>query len=189
MAQLLIASAWQGLAIAALTGILLKLVPGMSATLRFRIWMSAFGLAAVLPLASLFSWSAPASASAYNAVSPAAAQSAGSFLTLNMYWSWGLLFIWIGFSLFSFARFAAGLLGIHQLLRAAVPANLSDLPAYGFFQGRRKNVNIYLADTLSAPVATGFLRPAIILPRHLLGSLTQDEMRQILLHEFEHLAR
>jgi beta-lactamase regulating signal transducer with metallopeptidase domain len=189
LAQLLVASAWQGLAITAITGVLLKLLPRMSAARRFRIWMAAFVLATVLPFASLFSLNTSWNAPAHVAASTTTVQSAGSFLTLDMYWSWGFLFLWTGLSVFSFARFAAGLLGIHRLLRAAVPVAPSSLPARGFFQGRRKNVNIYVADTLSAPVATGFRRPSIILPRHLLGSLTQEEIRQILLHEFEHLAR
>lgn len=191
MAQLLIAGVWQGVVITLITAILLKqLLPSMSAARRFRIWMAALLLTALLPLTTLVSWKA----ALREAPSPlvgvsSAAHAPETFLTLSMYWSWGFLALWAGLTLFSCLRLSAGLLGIYQLLRSSVPVDLEGMPGREMMRGKRKNVQILAADSLSAPVATGFLCPVIILPRHLLQDFTHEEMRQVLRHEFEHLAR
>jgi len=185
IAQLLISSVWQGIAIAATIGILLKVLPGMSAANRFRIWMAALLLASLLPFTSLFSWG-------NTAVLPdisSAPHSAGTVFTLSMYWSWGLLFVWLSLVAFCFLRLAAGILGIYKLLRSATAVDATSLPHHEQFQRRRKNIRILASDSLSAPVATGFLRPVIVLPSCLLHDLSPEEMRQILLHELEHLER
>jgi beta-lactamase regulating signal transducer with metallopeptidase domain len=190
-AQLLIASVWQGVAIAAITWLLLKLLPGMNAARRFRVWMAAFLLATLLPFASLVSWTFPGSTSISTSshLAEAATQGRDSLITLGIHWSWALLSLWLGLSIISLVRFGIGLFGIRQLLRSADPVDLSSLLQEYPLLGKRNGVRILAADTLSAPVATGFLRPVIVLPRHLLNQLTQEEMRQVLLHEYEHLAR
>jgi beta-lactamase regulating signal transducer with metallopeptidase domain len=190
IAQLLIAAAWQGVAIAAIIASLFRLLPEMSAAHRFRVWMAAFLLATLLPFASLITRSQPP-ASPLHAITAVSTvpHSSGSFLTLNTYWSWGLLALWIGLVAFSLLRFATGLFGIYQLLRSASPVDIASLPFQDRLQAGRREVRVFTSGSLYAPVATGFLRPAIILPQQLLDALTPEEMRPVLMHELEHLAR
>ena len=188
IAEFLIASAWQGIAVSILVAVLFKLLPTMSATHRFRIWMSAFLLTALLPLTSFVHLGEPASTVV---AAMAAPNHADTFFTLSMYWSWAFILLWAVMVAYSCLRLVAGIWGIHQLLRNAVPMTDFHAPDQEDFlrKSSRKRVRILVADSLRAPVATGFLHPVIVIPRYLLQELTQEEMSQILRHEYEHLAR
>src|ERR1700678_1991286 len=50
-------------------------------------------------------------------------------------------------------------------------------------------VEVRLSDAVDAPSVLGFFRPAVIVPRSLWSELTQDDLKQILLHEMAHLDR
>src|SRR6185437_6150592 len=58
IAQACIAGLWQGLALIAAVAILLRLMPRVSAAVRFAVWAFAFGLAATMPLLQLTTVSA-----------------------------------------------------------------------------------------------------------------------------------
>lgn len=45
------------------------------------------------------------------------------------------------------------------------------------------------SDTIPSPICFGFVRPTVLLPRHLAESLGEDELRWILAHELEHVRR
>lgn len=188
VAEFLIASAWQGIAVSILVAALLKLLPTMSAAHRFRVWMSAFLLTALFPLTSLVHRSVPSSSAA---VTTTAASQPDTFFTLSMYWSWAFIFLWAALVAYSSLRLIAGVWGIRQLLHSAVPITDFHIPDQEDFLHRSvwRRVRILVAESLRAPVATGFLHPVIVIPRYLLQELTQEEMSQVLRHELEHLAR
>jgi hypothetical protein len=50
-------------------------------------------------------------------------------------------------------------------------------------------VRLLWSDDVRVPVATGFLRPAILLPSHLALHLDEAEIEDIVIHELAHLAR
>src|SRR6185437_15868416 len=53
IAQACIAGLWQGLALITAVAVLLRLMPRVSAAVRFAVWAFAFGLAATIPLLHL----------------------------------------------------------------------------------------------------------------------------------------
>jgi len=53
----------------------------------------------------------------------------------------------------------------------------------------RRVVRLCASDEVSVPSVVGFFRPLILLPPGLLRSVSADDLRQILLHEMEHLRR
>ncbi len=52
-----------------------------------------------------------------------------------------------------------------------------------------KNVKVYLSERISIPVVIGFIKPIILLPVAMIGSLSIQEAESILLHEFYHIRR
>jgi erythromycin esterase-like protein/beta-lactamase regulating signal transducer with metallopeptidase domain len=54
---------------------------------------------------------------------------------------------------------------------------------------RRRHVRLAISDEISAPMAAGPLRPAILIPARLFDGLEQTELNQVGLHEAAHLAR
>ncbi|MCB9881399.1 MAG: M48 family metalloprotease [Planctomycetes bacterium] len=50
-------------------------------------------------------------------------------------------------------------------------------------------VRVILHDALTTPATFGFLRPAIVLPSHLIDTLSHAQLRWVLLHELSHVAR
>jgi beta-lactamase regulating signal transducer with metallopeptidase domain len=52
-----------------------------------------------------------------------------------------------------------------------------------------RNVSVCLSDQIGMPMALGYFRPAILLPRSLASRLNEEELRLVLLHEAGHLQR
>ena len=59
--------------------------------------------------------------------------------------------------------------------------------------GRRSGLHripeLRVSRRLASPIAVGFGRPMVILPEHLLGSVSEDALRDILVHEAAHIRR
>jgi beta-lactamase regulating signal transducer with metallopeptidase domain/predicted transcriptional regulator len=55
--------------------------------------------------------------------------------------------------------------------------------------GSRRRVRLAISDEIAVPVAAGPVRPAILIPAHLLTELNEDQLEQVCLHEAAHLAR
>lgn len=53
--------------------------------------------------------------------------------------------------------------------------------------GIKEDIPIYSSAYLSSPIASGFTKPVIIVPIHMLLDFTEDEIRYIFLHELTHL--
>ncbi len=50
----------------------------------------------------------------------------------------------------------------------------------------KRNIRVYSTAFLKSPIITGFFRPCIYLPIHLISDFNASEMRYILLHELQH---
>jgi beta-lactamase regulating signal transducer with metallopeptidase domain len=94
-------------------------------------------------------------------------------------------------SLWALARLVAGLCAMRQLLRSAAELPTNDVAGYADLLELRSRgcVRLLASEDIDAPVAVGWMRPAIVLPRALLLIMSMDEVRQVLRHELEHLAR
>jgi beta-lactamase regulating signal transducer with metallopeptidase domain len=53
----------------------------------------------------------------------------------------------------------------------------------------RRPVKLLLSDCVDSPIAVGFRRPAVIIPRCMIARLSGDDLDHLLLHELAHLAR
>ena len=52
-----------------------------------------------------------------------------------------------------------------------------------------RRAKLRLADDISGPATTGFLRPVVVLPKDWSKKLTQEDIRHVLLHELMHVRR
>ncbi len=55
--------------------------------------------------------------------------------------------------------------------------------------GIRQLPRAFVSHHATAPMAVGFRKPVIILPDRLIGAVTHDELRDVLLHEAAHVRR
>ena len=91
------------------------------------------------------------------------------------------LLLWLTGTVASLARVALGMLRLRQIVGA------SDLVETRLTA--RGPVRILASDHFAVPVAIGYRRPAIIVPRGLLELESDTDIENVLLHELEHLRR
>ncbi len=179
LAAALLANASQSAAIALFLALLLRLVPRLPAPQQCRLWTGGIAASAGLSL-SLF----PFELFRHTTAGPqVAATTAGATpFHIPHGWSTAIVLAWVPACVCALIRFAAGTLAVVRLLRGAQPAS-AELAA-SFPQAR-----LLLSPCISAPVTTGFLRPAILLPAHLPQTLSPQQLEQVLLHELAHARR
>jgi beta-lactamase regulating signal transducer with metallopeptidase domain len=98
-------------------------------------------------------------------------------------WAPVLLSIAIGLAIFQVLRLAIGYGAVRRLKAAGTPAGIP-MPV-----PHSRPVELLVSDRVGMPVAVGYLRPAILLPRALTERLAPEEMQYVLLHESAHLRR
>ena len=207
-AEALVSGLWQGIALAVLTGLVLRLLPGTTASARFAVWTAVFCASAAMPLLHLF---APNS-------NPIAVPS--SRLLLDPRWSYLLAGLWVGAALFRLVKLMVEAVSLRKLWREATPLSAealasADLPpaqlalsdeassrpersgverpphfasrGYQFRSGRP--VQVCITPDVDRPSVIGFFAPKILIPDWLCAQLSPTELRHIVLHEMEHLRR
>jgi len=75
--------------------------------------------------------------------------------------------------------------------RAEIPPHheLRILRALQANSGIERKVEFLVSDEITVPVVAGLVKPAIILPRHLMRHLAKHELEQVVLHEMAHMQR
>jgi Zn-dependent protease with chaperone function len=172
VASALIAAVWQGAILAICVALLLRLLPGLSAAVRSAIWLAVFALATALHFVPARAASVPADG--------------GHALQFAAGWSVVFAAVWLALSLLRAVQFGLGALRLRQVFRRATPI-ASDFQRLAPSGSRR-----YLlcsSPDVDRPSVLGFFHPRILLPPGLIDRLSVDELRQVLLHETEHLRR
>jgi TonB family protein len=180
--QLIFDALWQGALVVGLTALLLRLVPPRNATTRYAAWFAAMLALIVIPLLSVtthLSWHPFASLP-----QPAAARS-GSFslvplAPLNVpstQLSSVIAAVWIGGAALALLRLALSFARIARIRRRAAEIRRID------------GIPILASSELSIPIATGVTCPAVVLPRDLVASLSESDLRCTIEHELAHLRR
>ncbi len=167
---IVIATLWQGFALATLVAFCLRLAPRATATLRFTLWSAALIFLCFLPLAAM-----------------APAPSSRTLLHLDPRWSLILAALWLTLSLLRAVDLGRHAFRLLCLSRDAQPVILN--PALGSLLHTHRKAQLCTSDQLDCPGVIGFLRPRILIPAWLFDQLTAPELEQIVLHELEHLRR
>ncbi len=180
----LVGGVWQGMALCAAAGLILKLVPRSTATLRFIVWMAVFVVSVSMPFVNL------SGTGFIGKASTAPTSHVPSHLILDLGWSYILAGFWIVAACFRLAQLAMQALGLRSLWLSAVPVasgNLSLLDVPLIVNGRM--VQLCTTEEVDRPSVIGFFTPKILIPAWLFDQLTAVELNHIVLHELEHLRR
>ncbi len=180
LAAALLANAWQSAAIALFLALLLRIAPRLSAPQQCRLWTGGIAAGVALPFLSLSPFKLAVHTT--GAAQATVATAGGTPFLISHGWSTAIVLAWMLACMCASIRFATGTLAVVRLLRGAQPA--SEELAASFPQAR-----LLLSPCISAPVTTGFLRPAILLPAHLPQTLSAQQLEQVLLHELAHARR
>lgn len=187
---MLITAIWQGAVVAACLTVCLRLINRIPAALRFTVWAAGFLAVAGLPFLPFLQHLGTGNAS-QPMLRLAADTTPEPWLRLDIRWSIALTAIWAAASLYRLVDLGVHSIRLRRLWKTATPVTLnaefSSFPAV-LLRGR-KSVEICTTKELDRPSVIGFLAPRILIPEWLFAKLTPGELRQIMLHETEHLRR
>jgi beta-lactamase regulating signal transducer with metallopeptidase domain len=173
----------EGILIAVITWITLRLLPRQNSRTRFAVWFVALLTVAGLPFIALFG----------HARSLVVHDGSHSLLTLPNHWAFMLFLVWLMAMCAAAAHVALGIYRLGALRRSCKVIHSIDLdPALAEVVRNisfSRSVTLATSDKLSVPSAIGFFKPMIVIPVWALCELTPEEFRVILLHEFAHLQR
>ncbi len=97
--------------------------------------------------------------------------------------------VWMIGALVCLTRLVRSYRWIRARRAASAPGEASRLAACLVRCPTRRRIELRMSGEIRTPIATGFLRPAILLPSSLTAHLDEEEMNGIVTHELAHLAR
>lgn len=174
-AQVFFAGLWQGVALAVIVAISLRLYPRVSATIRFVTWSCAFATALIVPLLH-------SSAHGSSSVAPATG------IHLIPAWGYAIAGLWAVLMLYRAAQLAVHIAHLHRVRRNAIPI-AADSETLDLLKSGRRPVDLCTSTDVDSPSVIGFWSPRLLIPEWLFAKLTPDDLRQIALHELEHVRR
>jgi len=180
LAECLLNSMAEGVAIALFAWVVLRVSGRRSSSTRFAVWFSVLIAMAALPWLHGF---------AFRAISARAPVSA---FTLPGSW---VTEVFLGWALIASLGVLRVVLGLGQLRRlragSAVvdPATLDRRLQHTLHEFRSRTVTLAVSEQLQVPAAIGFFQPLIVLPAWSLRELSTEEINSILIHELAHLRR
>jgi hypothetical protein len=173
----LVSAIWQGALLAAIVFLVLRLFPGLSAAARSVIWLNVFILLTLLHILPVFT-------EGREALPPAAEHA----VRLSPLWSLAVAGLWAAMSLVRIVQLAAGAIQLLRVGRKAVPVQIAD-ELRPLLMHNGHPVALCASDEVARPSVLGFFRPRILVPPPLLEQLSEVELKQVILHEMEHLHR
>ncbi len=184
-AEAIIGSLILGIAIVVVAAVALRALPPGKAAFRFAVWFSALGAVGVVPLLQAILRS-----------SSAQVESAGAgngLVVLPSHWALYFLCSWAVIALAGLVRVGVGAWNLHRLKSASTvisPAQLSSGAREAVLRAAHvRAFELRASEQVRVPMAIGFLRPAILVPKYLLEELSPVQLTQVLLHETTHLLR
>jgi len=181
----------QGSALAAVTTVLLRLVPRLSATTRYRVWWLAMFTVLALPMLNLL----PAPPIAPPVVAPTA--TAASSYEVEMpalpWWpiaiAFGAYALWTSWSLVCLGRALLHLRSAKRRCRDLPPGRQNRLPRWRALRDRGRRARLVVSDDVRTASVLGLTSPAIAVAPTLLRVLDNEELDCILVHEWAHVQR
>ncbi|MGA2535168.1 MAG: M56 family metallopeptidase [Terracidiphilus sp.] len=184
----LVSAIWEGAVLVACVALCLRLFRGLSAAARSVVWVNVFAL---LVLLQVMPYVGPGSA--------AASTSRPAQLELSLSWCYAVAGIWLLLSFFRGAQLVFGAIRLQRLAGRATPLqagedrpgeDLRPLLQVRIMGGRvGRSAELCTSTEVQRPSVFGFLHPRILIPPALLSRLTASELRQVVIHEMEHLRR
>lgn len=181
VAECLLNSMVEGVAIALFACVVLRVSGRRSSSTRFAVWFSVLIAIAALPWLHGFAFRAP-----LTRATPVAA------FTLPGSWVWEIALGWVVIASVGVLRVILGLGHLRRLRAGSVavdPATLDPRLQRTLQQFPTRTVTLAVSEQLQVPAAIGFFQPLIVLPEWSLREFSTDEVNSILTHELAHLRR
>jgi beta-lactamase regulating signal transducer with metallopeptidase domain len=170
----LFSAIWEGAVVAVCIALCLRTIPRLSAAFRSLIWLAVFFFLILLNIGPSFS-GRPGSAGPVHAIH------------LGLGWSAAIAALWAMLSLLRGAQLILSAIRLSRMANRATP--LAHDPALlATIEGGRA-ATLCTSVEVERPSVFGFFRPRILIPPALIEKLSASEMRQVVLHEMEHLRR
>jgi beta-lactamase regulating signal transducer with metallopeptidase domain len=186
----LVTAVWQGAILAVCVAAALKIARRTTAALRFSIWVAGFATAVCIPFWPILLHRLTAQVSLPAASVTKAASS--PWLQVDLRWSIALALLWAAASLYRAADLAVHAVRLRTLWKDAKPVpaeKLNLLPAVADSLRSGRRIEICTTLKQDRPGVIGFFAPRILIPEWLLDRLTPGELKQIVMHETEHIRR
>jgi beta-lactamase regulating signal transducer with metallopeptidase domain len=168
----------EGLLIAAVVWLGLRISRQQSAGTKFAVWFLTLAAITALPFIPALSYAA------HDHVPSAR-------ISLSSAWAVAILVAWLAIVFVAGLRLAIGLWKVNRLRATCTPIDSNHFSALRFtieeFRKTRQ-VEVGTSSTVRTPTAIGFLKPMIVLP-HWALELPEGDLRAVVLHEFAHLRR
>ena len=174
LAQVWFAGLWQGLVLVAVVALAMRLLPGLGASRRSAVWV------AVLALLVSLHFSTHLDVLHHGNLLHKRGQQTAYLLDAR--WTLLLAAVWAALSGVRAIRLSTDMLRLRGLRRRALP--FAPELVQPEFAGK-----VFLSSEVTRPCVVGAMRPRILLPADLPAQLTLAELRQVLLHEQEHIRR
>lgn len=101
--------------------------------------------------------------------------------------------LWLAGFLAMATRFASGLAASNRILATSspcrAPRTLATLSSCLRQMGCTRPIELWQSDALFGPAVIGVVKPRIVVPRTLLGSLAPTDLKHVLMHEIAHVRR
>ncbi len=177
-ARSFVSGIWQGGLLAAGVALCLRLMPKMTAALRFSVWTAVFVVIVLLPFLHFSSTGARHLMSA-----------PGAILLMDIRWSFAIGALWLLLSLVRAVKLAMSILQLRGLWKRATPVETSATCVSLPTRFGSRIVQLCTSEEIDRPSVIGFFSPRILIPVWLFEKLTPAELEQIVLHEMGHLSR
>ena len=182
----LLNTAVEGVAVAGVVGLLLRLVGRQNSGSKFAIWFAALLAVVALPF-----FGGSALVGSHSGALPLL--NAHREITLSSSWTLCLFAAWALGAGLLLLRLAVGFWRVRRLRKNCSEIEVASLDSeigaiVRDFETRGR-VRLCVSDDVALPAAVGFFRPAIVFPAALLPHLSPEETKIILLHELAHLRR
>jgi len=175
-AQAFVSGLWQGIVLISFVALCLRLLSRVSASVRFAVWGFAFALVVAIPLLHLHVL--------------AVHEPYGSSAVIHVGAGWGLAIagIWATLMAMRVIQLLMQAIRLHRIWRQAKPVAVAG-DIFALLQVCRRRAKLCTSAQVDSPSVIGFFAPRLLIPEGLFAKLTEPELRQIVLHECEHLRR
>ncbi len=171
-ANMLVSALWESTLLALLLYVLLKIIPGTTARIRFAVWSAGFVTLILLPFLRSPAFHRTAFTPTTNA--PASPVGAHAMLHLDARWSLLVGALWISVSLFRLVALAHHSFRLRRLwstaLPTSVPGSIAALCA-------ERPAEICTTSALNRPGVIGFFAPRILIPEWLYNQISRTRTK------------
>jgi beta-lactamase regulating signal transducer with metallopeptidase domain len=189
IAQSWIANLWQGMILALGVRLCLKLLPRISASTRFVVWIITFLMIALLPFLRLL----PRLLSAEHAPVPQEfVPISHSVIQLDPHWALAITGVWFAAVLFQSVRLLIDLFRLRTIRKTSVSVAAQELNSELqelLRNATKRRVQLRISEGMDTPSAIGFFKPAVVIPRWLWEEFSPTQLKHVLVHELAHLRR